>query len=214
MGVNNSKKSNEQPIDSQKSVPTSPKGLINKLHGNLHKNRSSMSSSEKINSDSSGGGKKKLFKRRLNEDEEGSSPVSSSIEDSALSRCNSSAMTAAAEKASARYDPKIGSSYDPCIVPQHISSRLASCLEDSNDDDQLQLNKVQSNEPLVENLLKNDSPLQKDMIVPKWLNNYSSSPCEQDPYTSGQDIVSDFYLRQNNETDRRKQKDRQQRLVS
>ncbi|KAI7876142.1 S-adenosyl-L-methionine-dependent methyltransferase [Mucor mucedo] len=48
------------------------------------------------------------------------------------------------------------------------------------------------------------------MLVHKWLNSYSpSSPTHSE---HRQDIVSDFYLRPSNDTDRRKQKDRQQRL--
>lgn len=206
MGASNSRKSDEHNI-TQKYVSTSPKRLINKLHGNLQKNRSGSSSSEKIDSDSST--KKHLFKRRLTEDIGNTSPISSSLEDSPLDH---SPMIAAAAKVSARYDQNAGSSNSPC-VSQQMSSRLAGCLLNSNDDDDpLQVDKVQSNKPLIETTLRNDKNLQKeDLSVHKWLNSYSSPSLTQcEPI---QDIVSDFYLGSCNEMDRRKQKDRQQRLV-
>lgn len=204
MGANNSRKSSES---------TSPKGLIGKLHDNLHRHQSNTNSSEIINSNLSI--KKSLFKRRSSDqDERGTSSPISSIEQLPLT---SSPMAMTAGKASARYDQNVGSSYDPS-VPQQMSSRLTNCLLDSNDDDdkngdyQVQLNKVQSNKPLIETSLRGDPTLQKqDMLVHKWLSSYSPSSTTHSDHRK--DVVSDFYLRPNNETDRRKQKERQQRLV-
>lgn len=210
MGVNNSRKSNEQPMIDPQKPPVAPTRLIKKLHGNLQKNRNSSSSSENINTsnDTSGRNKKKLFKR-LSGYEKSSSNISLPIDDSAtLFRCNSNPMIAAAAKVSDHYENlnRIGSSKDHCLITQPITSRLSKCqiLEnDDNDDDQFELNKVQSNKPISVTLLKkNDST-----------HNQQQDASLDTNLIEENDLVSDFYLRPGNEADRRKQKDRQQRLV-
>lgn len=226
MGVNHSKlkekKSEDTPTLSTSN--SSSKSLIHKLHNNLYRNRSNQSSSEKINeltSSPTSYTKKKLFKRKPNtvEQDDNTSDLypSSSTEDlvSNTSSINDDPMIAAATRISARFDEEQSTlsqeSSDHCMVSHYISSHLAHCCLEE-DPCLIHATKDQSSPVVTTEDLKSSSPLENHKRTKDWLNNASITE-KVDYDISKQNIVSTFFLRSDNATDQRKEKDRQQRLV-
>lgn len=146
-------------------------------------------------------------------------------------------MIAAAAKLSAKYDEEQVAvlsrhSFSPCMVTQNIEFRLetrtcpllSNCTSSNSDGGYYShTNSIQSNHSSqraitnqitdsLRSLPKQDSICHK--INKEWLDtSLFTTPDQKNTLISSQDVFLDLFLRPNNEMDRRKEKDRQQRLV-
>jgi hypothetical protein len=178
------------------------------------------------------------------DDEEGSGSLSRSSSPSGVSSIDlisnrsdhleyNEPMIAAVAKLSAQFDKEQVAilsrhSFSPCMVTQHLEYRLNQCpvsKTNSNNGDcgyYSHTNSIQSNSSCQwpNEITNNLRPLPKQDSVcqrlnKEWLNTSLPSPSSQKCTSiSSQDVLLDLFLRPNNEVDRRKEKDRQQRLVS